>query len=98
MSRRDPEGAALISFPRLGWHPLHSLPAAISVGSLRSISFYQSSWKRKATRELLKPGGLSGELPAETPVPFTLWEIDATTILVRRRDDAIKSGRTSGVN
>jgi len=26
----------------------------------------------KATRELLKPGGLSGELPAGTPVPFTL--------------------------
>jgi hypothetical protein len=26
----------------------------------------------KATRELLKPGGLSGELPVRTPVPFTL--------------------------
>jgi len=42
------------------------------IGSLRSIVL-TSSLERKATQELLKPGGLSGELPAGTPVPFTLW-------------------------
>jgi hypothetical protein len=26
-----------------------------------------------------KPGGFSGELPAGTPVPFTLWRCDATS-------------------
>ena len=53
-----------------GNHPPHSLPTAY-----RQPSFLRSTSppERKATRELLKPGGLSGELPAETPVPFTLW-------------------------
>jgi hypothetical protein len=44
------------------------------IGSLRSIVL-TSPPERKATRELFKPGGLSGELPAGTPVPFTLWRV-----------------------
>ena len=35
--------------------------------------------------------GFCDELPAGIPVPFTLWDSDATTILARRGASAIKS-------
>jgi hypothetical protein len=63
-------------------------PSAMSTTTTMAIQM--GAPERKATRELVKPGGLSGELPAGTPVPFTLW--NATTILVRRRSGTIKSG------